>query len=669
MGLSDILSGGSGLFGDIINQVLQHGAQQKRTADINQILNRQVGDYGLGRDLVFGTGNGTPGLFSNLADPALTDRNRQLQYLYGGDNGGAFGSLNDLINGIYNPGSVSSAYGGADPYGQNIPGLQSVLEQLQGGLPQLQGQSALANQVFSGGGWTPQSQTSFDNLSSFFGGQNPQQQALGGMANNIFNSNGQSQNPLFQSILNSSAQGITGTNPLLQGAAAGANSIIGNQGQTGPTNAGIGAAQNLFANGGMTPALQSLLGVGSNVLSQNGLTPTGAQGESAALKVLNNGGATPTTNALQGRGVDLANRESLLPLDLATSMARNDAATTFQNNMEAARRQALSRGGGAGSTVASGLQNQGLADYSDRGAQTEAQAVRDTLDKQQQLQLQQAGLGAQMAQQGGNLENSRFGTAASTLGNLEDVASRRFSTGGNFITGASNAATNNASTGLGALQGLTGLQSQRELAALGLLPQISQTGTNQAGVYGNLYNASNAQNLDALGLGRNMYNDVLNSDLGANSQYNNLIGTQGQYALGAGNLANAGQNDISGILQAILGGNLSASGQGLNRTNSAYNVLGQGIGSLQGQQNFSGRQQNNANSGLNSLLNTILQWSTGNGQRADVTAFQNAHPGENPWGPILGNLGSSLASWGAGQLGSGGNTSTTTLNYPGMPKP
>ncbi len=657
------------LAGGAVDTLLNKQSQGKRTADINNVINSYNQDYGLGRNLTFGTGNGQGGLYGPLADTSTGLMNRLNQYLYGnGTDGttGQFGSVNDLINQIYNPKSVQSNYGGFDPYGQNIPGLQQGQQGLSSLLQSIQGQTGQAGNIFAGGGQTPQSQQSFGNLSNILQGFTPQQQALTGTANNLFNSGGQSSNPLWTSIMNAAAQGITGTSPVLNAAFQGAGNIMNAQGQTGPTNQGINAAMAMLANGGSNQGLNTLSNTGQNVLSQNGLTPTGAQGEQAALGIINNQGATPTTQGLQGLGLNLASQPSLIPQNLVASMARNEAGTAFQNNEEAARRQAISRGGGAGSNVASGLQNQGLAEYSDKGSQAEAQAVQQALTQQQQLQLQQAGMGANMAQAGGQLQNSNFNTGANTLGNLEGIAAQRFGQGGNFISNANSGANANNATGLNGLGNLAGLQSQRELSSLGLLPNIAQTGTNQAGTYGNLGIAGNAQNLQALGMGSDMYQSVLNSMLGGNNSYNNLIGTTGNYALGAGNLANQGSGLSQSILNSILQSSMGAANFGQGQAQNIYGTQGQGVTQQGNLLNFAGGQQTQGMNTTDNLLKTILTWAQGNGNAANSLAVQNANPALNPWAGLLGAATSSGLSGLSGLTsggGGGGSLSSSDAGY------
>src|SRR6185369_11998828 len=394
----------------LVTQLLQgflnQGQRNKQKTAETQIADRQAQDYQLGRNQLFGTGNGAPGMISNIGHPSLANITRQLQALYGGDDGGHFGRTDTANSQVFDPQNLlQSIMGGQfDHYGQNTPGLQEALSQFSSLLPQLQGQSGQANDIFSKGGVTPQSFDAGNMLSVLQQGTTAPQQQLNNMGNNIFGNNGES--ALSGYFQNLATQG--NNNPNLDFAQRGAQDIFSNAGQTGDTNSGIAAALQKLSNGGFTNALNGLSSTGLNVLSQNGLTPTGAQGEDAALKTINNGGATGTTDALQQIGVNLAAQPSLMPMDKVLNMARDQAGTNYQNNMEGAIRQAQARGGGAGSTVSNGLQNQGLADYSDKGAQAESKALQDALVQQQALQLKQQQQGSDTAVSGGALENNRF---------------------------------------------------------------------------------------------------------------------------------------------------------------------------------------------------------------------------------------------------------------------
>lgn len=627
----------AGTAGPLLGTLLNSGAQGGRTNEINQLIQSLMMQFGQGQQGAFGqTGNS---IYGPVKDNALTGIDRSNQFLYGneGDPGGALNRFNTGNQAMFDPSSLLQAFMGGqfDPYGQNIPGVSGALSQMGGLTSAMGGQNDIARQLFAGGGWTPQSQQFFDTISPMTQGQTLPQQGLTNMANNIFSSNGMSQNPLSSSFMNAAAQGITGSNPNLDFAQRGAQGIFSQGGQTGPTNQGIGQALGMSENGGMTPAINNMMGIGFNTLMSGGQTPNGARGEQSALDIMNQGGATPTTDFLQSRGANLANRESLLPMNQVASMASDRAATDYGNNMQAAQRQALARGGGPGATVANGLQNAAMADYADKGSQTEARAVQDALVQQQGLQLQQAAMGANMAESGAGLMNSRYGTAGGILGNLENTAANRFGIGGNLVTSGQNAATNRAGTGLGALDQLAGLQSNRQMGALGQIPNISQTGTNQANVFGNLGLGSNAQNLQALGLGAGMYGDVNNSSLGGLNAMNSRISNQGQYALGGGQLANSGSTDISSILNQILGGNISAGQQGLSRTGGYYNAGNLGLGNQNDLMKFMGGQgQFSQQSGMN-LLAQMLGLGTGSLNTLMSLYSPRSQTATNPFAGIL----------------------------------
>lgn len=656
----------AGAVGPAIGGLMNNNAQGGRTREMNDLIGRLRHQNDIGNSAAFGNGDGTGGIFPQLQDLMLQNLTRSNQAIFGNeqDPNGAFGNLQNSISKTYDPqGLLQTLMGGQfDPYGQNIPGVQGALGQM-GGLTGAQGgQNDLARQMFANGGQNDNSDRSFNNLTNFMSGQSVPQQGMTNMANNLFSQNGNI-NPLFQSIMNSSAKGLSGANPWLDYAQNSLGNISKNQGQTGPTNQGIGAASGMFGNGGMTPGLSGLESQGFNAFGNNGLTPTGVQGENAALQVLNNAGQTPTTQGLQNRGLDLAGRESLLPMNQVASMARDEAATAYQNNMEGARRQAFARGGGPGATVANGLQNSAMSDYADKGAQAESQAVRDALVKQQGLQLQQAGMGANMAEQGGSLQNNRFGTAANTLTGLEGVAANRFGLGGNFIQGANNAATNRAGTGLSSLNQLAGLQSGRELGSLNQIGGNEQTRTNQQTGLGGLGLGANAQSLQGLGLGSGMYNDTMQGMLTGNGQYNNLIGTTGQLGLGAGQLANSGTQGLNSILESILGGNLSSSTQGLNRTNSFLGANQQGINSQQGLLNFLAQMQSGNQASGSGMLGQLLNLSQGGLQGLTQLYQPKDNTATNPFAGLV----SSVIGGGLGQIkfpGSGGGGGIGSLPAP-----
>lgn len=547
------------LLGGLAGGLLDKGAAGNHTEALNKIINQYMSDYSLGRGEAFGDG----GVYAGVKDQARNEVGRSNDFMYGTpDNpGGAFNQFNQTNNSTFSPEALmKSIMGGQfDPYGQQIPGVQGALQGLGGVQQGMQGTTDIAKQLFAGGGWTPQSQDFFDRNSLLSQGQSIPQQGLTNMANNIFGSNGA--DAMTESYRNAAAQGITGRNTALDAGIGAAQGIYGAHGQTDPTNQGI----------------------------------------SQALSMLQNGGATPTTDYLQNRGMDLASREALLPPELVASMARDQSATDYSNNMEQAQRQALARGGGPGATVANGLQNKSMAEYADKGAELSARAGQNAMLQQQGLQLQQQGQGANMAESGAGIATNRYGTGSSSL------------------------------------QGLAGLQSQRELGALGLIPGMSQTGINQAQVYGNLGLDSAKNDLTRLGLGANMYNDVNSSQNTSLSNMNSRITNQGNYALGGGQLANSGGVDMAGILNQILTGNLNTSLQGMGRTGMFLNNAQTGIGNQAGQMGLSTGQANFNQTSLQNLLGLLSNFTQNARNQWGALSTDNAPPSESPWTPLVQN--------------------------------
>lgn len=448
------------------------------------------------------------------------DAMQSLSALLFGPNG-QFAQTTDQINGVNS--QIPGLFSGADAYkGQNSTGT-NLLQQLISGQ---NGSKDLANQVFAGGGWTPQGQQGFDQISSLLNGT------------------------------------LTGTN---QGVNA-MNSLFSNGGSTDFTSQFQNGARQTLSNGGMTPTLNAagapLTGIlnaggdtknndilrqfGLDALQTGGYTKNSQAGSNSALDTVLNGGNTAQTDALQGRGLELLGREALLPLGQVLSMSRDQAGAATLQQAEKARREAMNRGGGPGSTVANGLQNQAYADFADQAARNESDAATKALLGQQQLQQNEQLAGGQIATGGANAATSRFGTGGDLLSSLESGATNRYNVGGNMA----NAANDN--------------ETKRLLSALGLIPDIQDSATRNLGTVGGL--GMNAANLDLsrLGLGSDIMKTLSGNDLSKNqiglTALTNLLGNQQQYALGAGNLGNNIANTQGSNLQTLLT-NAIASGQ------------------------------------------------------------------------------------------------------------
>ena len=335
--------------------------------------------------------------------------------------------------------------------------------------------------------------------------------------------------------------------------------LLGQQGQTAYTRGLMDYANQALQWGGQTPLTQQLAAASQGGLQgmfgTGGLTPTGAVGEGAALQGLLQQGASPISSYMQQLGASQAGDEPLLPFETAISFARDTAGRAAAQQQQAYMQRALARGGGPGATVASGLQNQGMREFSDAAMAQESDAMQKALQERQGLMLQRQGQGAQIAQGQGALENQRLGINAGLLGNLEDMASRRW---------------------LGA-GGMLGEAQQQQTALQSALGQLGLGGlgaeTSRMGMGGQLLNQYNQQRLGGLGQAQGALEGMNRMALGGGSLYNQMLGTQGglydQYInnlLAGGVLGNQRFGNISGAQNTAFG-NMNQT------TNTAQNAL------------------------------------------------------------------------------------------------
>lgn len=489
---------------------------------------------------------------------------------------GQLAQTGDFINGTN--ASIPGLYSGTGDWktgnADAVTGLQQLLGQT--------GSRNLAGQVFAGGGWTPQGQQGFDQISKLLGSN------------------------------------LTGS----ENGTAIMNQLFSNQGSNDTSTAYTGAGRQALSNGGFTPTLsaagaplQSILGQGGDfanndilrafgldALGSGGYTANSGAGSGAALDQFLSGGQTATTQGLQNRGLELANREPLLPTELVTSMARDEAGRNSIDAFKKAASRAAQRGGGPGAVVASGMQNSDMNDFYDQVAQNESAAVQQALLGQQQLGVQQQGLGAQLAGTGISGANQRAGTAADLLSSLESGATNRYKVGGDIASG-----TNQQET-------------QRLLSALGLIPDIQNSATNVMGTVGGLgLKGADLEN-SRLNIASELMKTLSGNDISKNSvgltSLANLLKGQNDYALGAGNLERGSNQDLSSILGLLLTNSISGGNLDLNKANGLANALGQGgrnsidLGSLltsafgqnaQNTQNLANPWMQYANNGLNTL--------------------------------------------------------------------
>jgi hypothetical protein len=400
-----------------------------------------------------------------------------------------------------------------------------------------------ALQGFMGGGWTPQYQQTFDRMAAMRDGQGWQMAQPANIGGELLSARGQTPESVAMRSAMTNALNTGGMNPYLWGGQQSAAGVLGNQ--------------------GYTPGLAGLSQQGAQIMSEGGWDPYTAAAGAIGTEGLLRGGGTATTDALQAVGTNLAAREALMPMDKVISAAGDRAGNQAINQFQAAQRRAEARGGGPGA-VRGGIQNAGMADYADQAARMVADAQNQAMMSQQGLQLQQRGMGQQMAQQAGQLEGSRLGTMSSILGGAEQARQGMYGYGASMMPQAESIA------------------AQRMGQAYGAIPGMQQAGTAALNAYGGLGQGGMSNELARLGLGGNLLDQYNQTRLGAQGLFNQAMGQQNQYALGMGNLAQ-GMGGLQGDLYGQQFGNYLGGGQlGMNRASNIANAWTQGVNAQQG---------------------------------------------------------------------------------------
>lgn len=506
---------------------------------------------------------------------------------------GLFGQQAGLFGTPDAPGRQYQVGNQIDAQNASLPALYSGINNWQGpngaaaqGTQDLAGSLGgtqnLAQQVFAGGGWTPQGQQGFDQISRLLSSPLAGTSTASNMFGNLFGNGGATD---FTSALqNAGRQSLSdgGMTPTLNAAGAPLAGILGANGDT--------------ANNDI------LRQFGLDALQTGGYTGNSAAGAASALQGVQSGGRTGTTDALQGRGLELLNREALLPLQQVLAMARDGAGAAGLNAAERARREAVNRGGGPGATVANGMTNQAFAEFADQIARNESDAATKALTGQQELQQREQLAGGSIAAQGADAERNRMAVAANLLAQLEQGSTQRYNVGGQLA----NAANDN--------------ETKRLLSALGLIPDIQNSATNVMGTVGGLGVQGGRLENDRLGIGSDLFKTMTGNELSQNSiglnSLINLLGNQNQYALGAGTLANNSARTsgdlLSNLLQnSIQGGRLNL--DGINAFVGAQNsgtknnldllslLSGNYFNTFQAGNNMMGPWLNYANNGMNTM--------------------------------------------------------------------
>lgn len=617
-GWEDIVNAGIGGLFNIMGGVSENNYRDWLKGALINVLNnaRQREEQGWQS---FYSGSGP------LRDNSLGAINRAEQMLFGND--GAPGSMTSLKD------DLMSVYGNLNPaqFQQSsiTPEMAALIGAQSGGAQGLSPaiQAALAR--MTGGGRTGDSRTALDRAYEVISGSG--YQGLLNTGADLLDNRGRTAQSRELTQLGLDAVKSGGGSPAFDALNGIAFNDIAGGGQTATTQQLIARALGLTTNP-RTGGMNSLSSAGNMALASNGLTPTGAAGESVALKGLQTAGANDITNFLASRGKELASREGVLPIQQAVAMARDAAGQSARKASERAIAQALARGGGAGAVVASGSANQGLADFADETSAAEAQAVRDTLMGQQGLQLQQQGQGANMLTSGGGLQADFLSKYGNLLSGLEDVASRRWATGGNFMSDAERLALEREGLGYSAAQSGQNAETQRYLAALGLIPDIEQIKTQRAGTMGNLSLGAMAQELSRLNTGIGATNSYMqNRDTGMNQLFK-ALGLELDTTNSSGNILNSLVGTQGNLNNSAFGNYLNGQQMGTQQMAQFYNALANVLGQ---RGNLVGQQLDLSKIGMGGLTNLMdtsgrLTGTYGGGQFGLFSQQQ----GPNPWATI-----------------------------------
>lgn len=540
------------------------------------------------------------------------------------EDGTAGGNLNyaltDMFNqsSNFNPMNIMQMFGGQ----YNTPtteGAQWNLNNLGNNDSRIAGVGNTAAQGFAGGGWTPQRQQFLDQNNPLQGGNSEAQRWMLEQGKSMLANGGNT--GFTQGLQDRAGEAVKygGYTPELNGLVQNLAGIAGKGGATNYTQSGIGSAGNIIGQGGYDPAINSLLGSANSMFQSGGRTPQINAGSNTALQGLAGGGRTDVSNGMADVGLDLLGREALMSPQQAASFAMDTSGAASKNAFEAAQRHAQARGGGPGNVVAAGNSTGAMADFADKIAENQAGSLRDAMLNQQNLQLQQRGLGGQMASGAGGLENNRMGMFGDLLGSMENAATGKMNSAAGMAGSALGTAANRLGTGFSGLSSMGNLESDRLLQALGMVTGAQNSATNRAGTLGQLGLGADQNNIGRMGQGMGAMQGYTKSQQDALNSLSQLIGNQDQYALGLGNLSNSSSTSQANILNALFGNEQVAAQNGLARAGQ-YGQL-------------TNNMFNNAQSGNNTMAGLLQgSWSpltnlAGQGAQFGLQGLQNISPG------------------------------------------
>lgn len=528
-------------FGTAQNNAIPTGEAWKYLLDLyNTYLPQASQNFGLGTSLLWSP-NGLPGVtdsltnFSNSIPGIFSNVNsggNRVNDINGAMLDAVFGNTAQVNNAfsMFNQGSTQ----GQDlfntglsmfnsPYNQTIGDIGNYLMSTQGQNPYNSSRQDMANYGMKSQGWTDQLGRTNDAAMGLVNNQ--------GVTDLIGQGIGKA-NSLMDTGMGATMAGLNYRNPILDAASAQALGIVGNQGKTDNTQSAINFFQNqlgqgldksnynlqpgfdfaktLMNGGGVSDytkaggdlALSYAMGGGPSIYSE---MPSWLQNIASSVSVGGGGGGggasigmpsvdsgyTGSIDEILKKAKDILAQDPLLGMDKAINMARDQAATATSQQYQAAMSRALARGGGAGATVANGLQNRGMAEFADAGSQAEAAAMRDAAKTQQGLQLQKYGIGADLAKAMEQVAAQRNASSSSLAGSIAGANASLAAAG---MNNSARAAELQASLNAQLAQAQMGLYGQ--LAGLNLNKMLA--GLSGVGNFANQENEMRLAGLSAM---------------------------------------------------------------------------------------------------------------------------------------------------------------------------
>lgn len=567
-------------------------------------------------NMLAGPGQQIMGQYGNplaqLAQQQLGNNTDAMSFYLGGQNGqggllnnfGNYGNYVDqsrqgYIDASMNPALMQGAQGGMQGAAGSLnPGLQAAGGQFANMAGGLGNTAGLAGQEFAAGGWTPQYQQGFDQISNIFngGGAGNPGGASQFEANNLIKSGGQTGFNLNATNLANGVMSSGGFNPYIQMGKDPTQNILNAQGAGQQSNALMGGGQD---------AINGMYGTG-------GLTPTGATAEAAGLQGILQGGGNPYNIGAQNQGLQYMQQPALMSPEQAASIASNQAGTTARTQVQQDFEKAMARGGGPGA-ITGGIQNEGMNDAADKISQAQSQAFQQSLLNQQQLQLQQQAQGTQMFNVGAGNQLGNLQAASGLQGQNENVAAQRFGTGASMLGQSGQLQNNQMQYGLGNANAMSN-------AAANYISPYGQYGSNAMGNMSSM-----------LGQGGNLASILQQGQQGGLQSLGNLMGNQNQYAIGMGNLQNTATQGMGGLMNNMAGtqGNIynNLFGTGINQ-----GQLGVGqFQALTGAMNAGMGQQLGLGSLMNSQQGTWMNPLQTYGMQVGPQMLQQGVTGPGSW--------------------------------------